>query len=135
MPQGSELPVPGKCRQYLRCHHGKAEEKCCQWGYSFKQGRGCRRDYHCKEKCDSQHPTPDPHGLQDRCRNMPQGSELPVSGKCRQYLRCDHGKAEEKCCQWGYSFKPGRGCRRDYHCKEKCGSQHPVPDPHDPRGE
>uniref|UniRef100_A0A0L8H876 Uncharacterized protein n=1 Tax=Octopus bimaculoides TaxID=37653 RepID=A0A0L8H876_OCTBM len=130
IPDNTEFPLPGKCRKYFRCYNGKAEEKCCRWGYSFKQGRGCRRDYHCKEKCDSQHPVPDPHDLQDRCRNMPQGSELRVPGKCRQYLRCYNGKAEEKCCQWGYSFKPGRGCRRDYHCKEKCDSQHPVPDPH-----
>ncbi|CAI9726915.1 PIF-like [Octopus vulgaris] len=132
MPEGSELRVPGKCRRYLRCYNGKAVEKCCHWGYSFKPGRGCRRDYHCKEKCDSTHPTPDPHGLQDRCRNMPEGSELRVPGKCRQYLRCYNGKAVEKCCQWGYSFKPGRGCRRDYHCKEKCDSPHPTPNPVDP---
>lgn len=63
MPEGTELRVPGKCRQYLKCYNGKAVEQCCRPGFAFKPRRGCQRDYYCKEKCDAGHTTPDPHDL------------------------------------------------------------------------
>ncbi|GAB1599784.1 hypothetical protein Ahia01_000255800, partial [Argonauta hians] len=123
---GYTFSMENNCAGYWTCINKEQVGKCCPKLHSFQTNK-CVPDFRCNHGCQISS-EPD----EDICKNKPNNIELPVHGECRTYWKCYHGKATKKCCLYGYAFKEGRGCQRDYTCRERCNPQttpSPTPNP------
>lgn len=111
------LSYPGTCRKYIWCvmQINQAYGMLCPKGTFFDSLQGRCLHSHLVD-CQF-----------DKCRNQPNLFDYKDEYKsdCKYYWTCrEDGRSYPACCQAGYAYVEGQGCKEDPTCFGRCHSEH-----------